>query len=142
MNFDSVPRVVVDTNVWISAIFWGGKPRRIIEAWIDDRFRLVTSSAVRRELCRTVDRKAKALGIFPEYASEWLGIVDEKATLVHPKEEVEVCRDSKDNMLLEVAVAGDADYLVTGDKDLLVLETFEDTQIVDPAEFLGHLDTA
>ncbi len=140
MNADVVPRVVIDTNVWISAIFWGGKPRKIIEHWIDDEFRLVISSAVRRELYQTVVKKAKALKIFPEYASEWLEVINKKSILVRPKEKVEVCRDPKDNMLLETAVAGGADYLVTGDEDLLALGTFGDTKIVTPAKFLTLLD--
>ena len=138
MTSNVVVRVVIDTNIWISAIFWGGKPRKIVEAWLDDKFRLVISSVVRHELYQTVARKAEALKIFPEYASEWLSVIDKKAVLVRPREKVEICRDPKDNMLLEAAVAGDADYLVTGDKDLLVLKTFGGAKIVTPAEFLAE----
>ena len=139
MNSDAVPKIVIDTNVWVSAVFWGGKPRKVIEAWVDDKFRLVVTPAIRRELYQTVAKKAKVLKIFPEYASEWLEVIDEKSILVRPKEKVEICRDSKDNMLLEAAVAGGADYLVTGDDDLLVLKTFEGTKIVTPAKFLTLL---
>lgn len=139
VSSDTVPKVVVDTNVWISVIFWGGKPRKVIEAWVDDEFRLVISSAIRRELYQTVAKKAKVLELFPEYASEWLEVIDERSILVRPKEKVEICRDPKDNMFLEAAVAGDADYLITGDDDLLVLETFEGTKIVTPAKLLTLL---
>jgi len=139
MNSDAVPKIVIDTNVWVSAVFWGGKPRQVIEAWVDDKFRLVVTPAIRRELYQTVAKKAKVLKIFPEYASEWLEVIDEKSILVRPKEKVEICRDSKDNMLLEAAVAGGADYLVAGDDDLLVLKTFEGAKIVTPAKFLTLL---
>jgi putative PIN family toxin of toxin-antitoxin system len=136
MNSDRVPRLVVDTNVWVSAIFWGGNPRKIIEAWIDGKIFLVISVDLRRELYQTVSKKAKMLKIFPEFAAEWLEIIDEKSVLVRPKEKVEICRDSKDNVLLEAAISGEANYLVTGDKDILVLKTFEGTKIVTPTEFL------
>ena len=139
MNSNSIPRVVIDTNVWVSAIFWGGKPREVIEIWIGDKISLIVSTDLRRELYRTVAKKAKALKIFPEYAADWLEVVDKKAVLVRPKEKVEVCRDSKDNMLLEAAVAGDANYLVTGDDDLLALKDFRGAKIVSPAKFLTLL---
>ena len=48
-----------------------------------------------------------------------------------------VCRDGKDNFLLEVALEGEADYLVTGDEDLLVLDPFHNTKIVKPKDFEG-----
>jgi len=139
---DTVPKIVVDTNVWISAIFWGGKSRKVIEAWVDDRVHLIISPALRLELYRTLARKAKVLGTIPDYALRWLEVIDKKSILVYPEEKVEVCRDPKDNMLLEAAVAGEVDYLVTGDDDLLVLETFGDTKIVAPAGFLKRLDVA
>ena len=108
--------------------------------WINNKFRLIISPAARHELYQIVAKKAKALKIFPEYASEWLEVVDQKSVLVRPKERIEVCRDPKDNMLLEAAVAGGkADYLVTGDEDLLILKTFGETKIVTPAKFLTLL---
>ena len=59
-----------------------------------------------------------------------------------PERRVETCRDPADNMVLEAAVAGDADYIVTGDEDLLMLRSFEDIPIVGPAEFLRILEKA
>jgi uncharacterized protein len=57
----------------------------------------------------------------------------------YPVEKIDVCRDSKDNMILELAVAGKADFIITGDKDLKVLNPFRKIQILSPAEFL-HVD--
>ncbi len=59
-----------------------------------------------------------------------------------PQHRITACRDPKDNVVLEVAVAGEADYIVTGDDDLLVLHPFEGIPIVGPAEFLKALGTA
>lgn len=57
-----------------------------------------------------------------------------------PLEQIEECRDPKDNKILEVAVEGKADVIVTGDKDLLVLHPFRGIPIIGPAEFLALLD--
>lgn len=132
-------KVIIDTNVWISAIFWGGKPRQVIEAWIDNRFSLIISSPLRRELYKTIEKKAKVLKLFPDYALKWLEIISQRAILIHPKEKIEICRHSKDNMLLEASVEGKVDYLVTGDKDLLTIKTFKNTKILKPARFLEIL---
>jgi len=66
----------------------------------------------------------------------WNVVCVKRIGMVKTKEEITVCRDPKDNMILELAVAGQADYIVTGDKDLLALNPFRKIQIVTPAEFL------
>ena len=59
---------------------------------------------------------------------------------VVPQHRITACRDPKDNVVLEVAVAREVDYIVTGDEDLLVLHPFEGITIVGPAEFLRALE--
>jgi putative PIN family toxin of toxin-antitoxin system len=61
------------------------------------------------------------------------------AQLAEPKERIEVCRDTKDNYLLEIAVAGKADCIVTGDQDLLVLHPFHGIEILSYREFERRL---
>ena len=56
-----------------------------------------------------------------------------------PQQKVILCRDPKDNQFLELCLAASADYLVTGDKDLLVLKKFGQTQIFSPKQFLGRI---
>ena len=58
------------------------------------------------------------------------------AWLIKIKETITVCRDPKDNMILELATSGQADFIITGDKDLLVLNPFRSIRILTPAEFL------
>jgi putative PIN family toxin of toxin-antitoxin system len=68
---------------------------------------------------------------------ELFSLLDSYAIVVSPSQKVNVCRDGKDNFLLEVALEGEADYLVTGDEDLLVLDPFHNTKIVKPKDFEG-----
>jgi len=56
-----------------------------------------------------------------------------------PSEKIDVCRDKKDNFLLEVALEGKADYLITGDEDILVLGSFHNTKIIRPKDFEAML---
>lgn len=60
------------------------------------------------------------------------------AEMVEIRETIVVCRDPKDDKLLELAVSGNADFLVTGDKDLLVLNPFRGVEIITPREFLDR----
>ena len=57
---------------------------------------------------------------------------------IEPTEEIRVCRDLKDNMFLELAVAGNADCIITGDKDLLELHSFRNIRIITPKEFISQ----
>lgn len=69
--------------------------------------------------------------------AQLLETIEEYADFVNVKTEVEVCRDSKDNFLLTLAIDGKADFLLTGDKDLLNLNPFENTTITTIADFLN-----
>ena len=66
----------------------------------------------------------------------FLNFINKYVFWINPVEKIDVCRDSKDNMILELAVAGKADFIITGDKDLKVLNPFRKIQIISPAEFL------
>jgi len=70
-----------------------------------------------------------------ERIKELFSLLDSYAIVGSPSQKVSVCRDEKDNFLLEVALEGEAEYLITGDEDLLVLNPFHNTKIVRPKDF-------
>ena len=74
--------------------------------------------------------------ITPEVRHSFLSVFINEARVIEIKEKIQACRDPKDNMILELAVSGQADYIITGDKDLLALNPFRKIQILTPAEFL------
>ena len=81
-------------------------------------------------------RRPKFKNIFTnKRIKELFALLDSYATVVSPRDRVTICRDRKDNFLLEIAQEGKADYLVTGDDDLLVLDSFHSTRIIKPADF-------
>ncbi|MBL7159252.1 putative toxin-antitoxin system toxin component, PIN family [Candidatus Microgenomates bacterium] len=134
MNSSKRPRVIVDTNVFISAIFWGGNPLKVINLWrVEEKYDLIISPEILAEIIS----KLKYKFFLPQsLLNEWKELLTSRAILIIPKDKVNLCRDSQDNILLESALAGKTDFLITGDKDLLSLKQFKKTQIVSPKQFL------
>jgi putative PIN family toxin of toxin-antitoxin system len=135
--------VVLDTNVVASAaISLKGPPAEIIRAWRADRFSWVISAPLLDELERvlTSHRLERYLTWSPEEAREFVGLVEEVATVVEPSRRMNViAEDPADNLVLEAAVEAKADYTVTGDSHLLSLAEFEGVRIVSPVRFLAAL---
>jgi putative PIN family toxin of toxin-antitoxin system len=130
-------RVVVDTNVVVSAALketsWPG----MVVRWVDKFGGLLKTAETEQEIFEVVARPRIAARTAPLFA-ERLHRIFGSAELVTVVERVVACRDPKDDKFLELAVNGHADVIVSGDADLLVLETFRDIPIITPAVF-GHV---
>ncbi|MFN0094325.1 MAG: putative toxin-antitoxin system toxin component, PIN family [Dehalococcoidia bacterium] len=111
-----------------------------MDAWRGGRFKLVTSEPLLIELRHTLTYPRIASRLRLDEPALLLTNLRLRAQVVQPSRTVDICRDPADNRVLEAAVAGAVDYVVTGDKDLLVLGAFEGIPIVDPATFLAVLD--
>ncbi|OGY17452.1 MAG: putative toxin-antitoxin system toxin component, PIN family [Candidatus Chisholmbacteria bacterium RIFCSPHIGHO2_01_FULL_48_12] len=136
MSLSTESRVVIDTNVFISGVMFGGNPGKIVELLKKFKIKAVVSPDTAVELVT----KFKKFRVTSETVEDLMYVIDNEDIKVVPKRKVKVVRDFKDNMFLEAAWAGRADYLVTGDKDLLVLGKFKGTKIVKPKEFLAAID--
>lgn len=136
MNSSKKPRVVVDTNTFISAIFWGGKPLKAINLWRrEKKYHLLISPEILAEIISKLKHKFR----LPQtLLKEWGNLLKSRALLVTPQIKVKVCRDPQDNLLLEATATGKAHYLVTGDQDLLVLRTFKKTKVLSSGQFLKN----
>jgi len=135
-------RVVLDTNVVISAILIrGGNEDRILQAWRRKAFELVLSTPILIELAQVLlyDKIRKAQWMSEKQVSLLLESFAKEAMISPGHSKVAICRDSADNKFLEAAVDGKAEYLATGDQDLLVLKTYHHIEIVKPSTFLKIL---
>jgi putative PIN family toxin of toxin-antitoxin system len=128
-------RIVIDTNVLVSGIFWGGIPKRVIEFWRDGHVDLCVTQAVLQEYLRIIEKMGKH---DPGLVQEWKDFLSEHALLVDPTVAIALCRDASDNRFLECAAAGRASFLVTGDDDLLSLRNLWTTSIVSPRQFIRN----
>jgi putative PIN family toxin of toxin-antitoxin system len=130
--------VVLDTNVVIAALVAEGLCREIVHRAVRLRV-LASSDGLMDELDHTLRRKftvTRATAAFLKAFRQQIRIV-EPASLPKP-----VCRDRDDDLVLATAVASGADFIVTGDDDLLVLGSYEGVAIVSPRRFLERLDSA
>jgi len=133
-------RVVLDTNVLISAILFGGKPREILEKAIHGKIRLCISEPILEEL-NGVLRRPK-FGYSPEMIqfilTELAGISD----FVTPSRRINVVLvDQKDNAILECAIEAKANYIVTGDSHLLKLGRYQRIEVLNSVAFLQKLSS-
>jgi len=121
-------RVVLDTNILVSALIApAGKPAAIYNAWADGKFTLLTCAAHLDELRATLQKPRVA---------ELVNQIKRLAEDVGPLPPVECSPDPTDDFLLALSEAGNADYLVTGDKSgLLALDRHKATRIVSASDF-------
>lgn len=120
-------RIVIDTNVVISGVFFGGAPRRVLDAVIDSEFNAFASVEIVDEYREIVDEM-----ISRKQGNINRGLLNpllQKMTIIDPAKKADVCRDPDDNKFLDCARDSQALYIVSGDIDLLVLEHYENTDI-------------
>jgi hypothetical protein len=129
-------RVVLDSNVYVSAFHFGGTPEQILRHAEGGIFELCVSQFIAAEVTRVLTRK---FGWTEEDVSEALGPILEISRLVKPKRTVSIVHDADDNRILECALEADARVIVTGDDHLLRLRVFQGIQIVSPRAFLNWL---
>jgi putative PIN family toxin of toxin-antitoxin system len=113
-----MPKVVIDTNLFVRGLLKGPLTVPLMQAWKEHRFKLVTSEKLMAELFEVLARP-KFNQYFTKNDVRELGeLIYEQAEMVEPTVHVALCRDPKDNIFLDVAIAGRVRYLVTGDDDL------------------------
>ncbi len=134
-------KVVLDTNVLVSALLSpGGMPERIVRAWLDERFILVSHPLQLDELRDVTRRDRIRVHIRPAKAGRLVNQIARLAQLPETLPPVERSPDSRDDFLLALCEAGEADWLATGDKaDLLALERHGGTRIVTAARLAAEL---
>ena len=125
-------RIVVDTNVLISAFIGRGTSHKVLEHCVRIHD-VVTSQFILDELREKLTGKFKYTA---ETADEAIELLKSRAQIVEPETlSSPVCRDADDDNVLATAVAGQCEIIITGDKDLLVLQQMNDIKIVNPATF-------
>lgn len=130
-------RGVFDNNVLVSAALLGSVPRRAFDKLLDNGTILI-SVPVLLELADVLNRPKFDKYVTHNERMRFMVSFLKVAEKVEISETITACRDPKDNKLLELATDGNADFLVTGDKDLLVLNPFRGVEIITPREFLDR----
>jgi putative PIN family toxin of toxin-antitoxin system len=130
-------RFVIDTNVLVSSILIKKSSSDATLKKARSLGNLLFSEATFQELQTTLSRSKFDRYVSLQVRSEFIFRLRLESELVEIVERIDLCRDEKDNKFLEVAINGKAEYLITGDNDLLVLRPFKDVKIMTINEFLG-----
>jgi putative PIN family toxin of toxin-antitoxin system len=130
-------KVVVDTNILVSASFWKGNPYIIIQMAVKKEIEIFTSAAILKELAKALKRDFKIPEPeLNERMSLFLGIL----TIIEPKIMIQAVKeDPEDNKILEAAIQANAGFVVSGDKHLLKLKEFKGIQIFTAKKFLEKM---
>jgi len=127
-------RVVIDTNVVVSALFFGGLPDKLLGLALGGKIQAVASAEIISEYLETYQELAqkttrRAMG-------KVLSEVLEPMEIISPKSKIEICRDPDDNKFINCAVDGKCKYIVSGDKDLLTIKSYKGVKIISVREFI------
>ncbi len=128
-------RIVIDTNIYISAIFWGGKPRQVVDFGRSEQVLIFTSL----EIQAGIDRKLRTkFGLSDEETAQILLDFSSFTDLITTHEKISIIDDDPDdNKFIECAVSSKSHFIVTGDKHLLNLKRYQDIDILKAADFLS-----
>ena len=131
-------KVILDTNIWISFLITKTY-LRLDQYLINGKIKLIFSEELLTEFLEVTKRPKLKAYFSPENVSDLIEYFNSYAQLINVKSNIKICRDPKDNFLLSLAKDSNADYLVTGDKDLLVIEKFGTTIILTIENFMKLL---
>ena len=125
--------IVIDTNVVISGTFFGGAPRRVVEAVVEKRVSAFATPEIVDEYSQIVEEmiRRKQGHLSPAILTPFI----QSLRLIETTSEIKASRDPDDDKFIECAVDSKSLYIISGDKDLLVLKRYDDVEIISAAEF-------
>lgn len=126
-------KVVLDTNVLISAIAFGGKPEEVLNLVLEEKIIGLTSPILLAEFKEVYRKKFQLRAVDFELTVK---NIEEMFEILQPKKTLEILNDDDDNRVLEAAIEGECSYIITGDTDLLTLKKYHGIIILTPDEFL------
>ena len=137
MKYARKKRIVVDTNVLISAVFFKGKPDVILEAWRTGKLEILLSEEILKEYAEVLKRLSEK---YPSIdTSGILSVFTTGCRLVEPEAiGKQVCEDPDDDKFLAAAIGGEAETIISGDRHLLEVNGYAGIEILSPAEFIDQ----
>ena len=130
-------KVVLDTNVLVSGVFWAGPASRVLELWAKDSIEVVASPEILAEYTRLLAELERATP--SGLADAWTVFIAQHATVIHlAGRQPRLCRDPDDDKFLHCALSAGAQCVISGDKDLLSMGRMADIEILTPAAFLRY----
>ncbi len=138
-------KIIIDTNIHISGFGFGGKIGQLIGyCYASDEIEVYLSNnlflEIKQKFLGGRLEKIKKTGFSIEKVNEYLETLENQSIFLEATTHFEICRDPNDNMILDLAFVAKADFIITGDEDLLTLNPFKATRIIKPSEYLKIID--
>jgi len=127
-------RIAIDTNVLISGIFFKGKERDVLELWFNGKFDVICTEEIFEEYSEVIMRFTKKLG--ENKYEKVIDIIAKNCIFIKNTYNEKYSRDSDDDKFINCAMSGGAAYIVSGDKDLLVLKNINGLEIITASDLL------
>jgi len=129
-------KLVLDTNIFISAFYWGGNAQKIIDRIITGLDELYVSDKILEEIFEVMTRPKFKTD--QETIDKYIKTIEKDCKKVFTEGRIKgICRDKDDDDKLECGIICNADYIITGDDDLLVLENYKSIKIITPGDYLA-----
>jgi putative PIN family toxin of toxin-antitoxin system len=132
-------KIVIDINIFVSSFFWKGNPRKVVDRAMDGIDELYITKEILEQISEVMNR--------PKFNTDKRSIEYYIKSIEEISNEIIIAvkiqggsRDIDDNIILECGITGNADYIITGDDDLLVLKEFNGIKIVAPQEYLEIIE--
>jgi len=128
-------KIVIDSNIFVSSFFWGGHPREVFERVINGFDELYITDEIIKEITSVMSSSKFEVNSIE--IEDYIKIIEKYSQKIALKNVPKsISRDNDDDKILQCGLDGDVDYIVTGDKDLLVLKEYETIKILNPKDYL------
>lgn len=131
-------KLVIDTNLWVSALLSKKTRDQLFKIIRNEEYEILTHPQLLNELEEVLKRPKIQKYVRQELVTDLLSLLQFRLNFVEFHSVLKVCRDEEDNYLLALALDNQADFLLTGDKDLLVLHPFREISIVSLTDFVEN----
>ena len=133
-------RIVLDTNIWLSGIFWKGESNKLIESCIAKKIEIIITKEILSEITKVLDTETKFQKFIDERKQkieDLMRTILSVSTLIETESRVDLIKaHPQDNIILEAALDGSADYIISYDKHILNMIEFREIKILQPKEFI------
>jgi putative PIN family toxin of toxin-antitoxin system len=131
-------KIVLDSNVFVSSFYWQGNPRKVFDRITNGFDELYITDGILREISAVMS--SKKFDTNKHEIEEYIEIIESYSVKVFSKNKIEeVSRDKDDDKILQCGLEGNVDFIITGDKDLLVLKGYKNMKIINPKDYLENI---
>jgi len=128
-------KIVMDSNIFVSSFFWGGNPRYVFDRVINGLDESFTNEQILKEIESVMN--SRKFSVNSNEIQDYIKIIRKYSKIIDSKEiPKDISRDNDDNKILQCGFDGNVDFIITGDKDLLVLIEYEKIKIMKPRDYL------